>query len=162
MARDIFRLEWDGLDQLVRIMEEMNDEKDAIIIEEYTRFGLLVEEGTKALAPHDKGDLEDTIHSEPAKRDGDGISTEVYVGSEYGVYQHELVPRSGEHPKYENGAKFPGYYKDGKGARTRSKPGWRGEEPGRKYLERAVELTDDDFTEMNERALDRITQKWGG
>lgn len=159
MARDeIFSFEWEGLEELIKEMKQMDDRMERILVDEYTKFGLLVEEGAKALAPHDKGDLEDTINSDRAKIINGGVEVEIGVGSVYGVRRHEERPRPGNHPKYHRGAKFPDYYENGRGQKTRSKPAWRGEKPGRKYLERAVELTDDDFNEMNERALRRIME----
>lgn len=158
MANNIFSFEWDGIEELARELEQMDDNIERIMIDEYSRYGLLVEEGAKALAPHDKGDLTDTINADRAKRNGQEIFVEVGVGSVYGVYQHEKRLRPGVHPKYHRGAKFPDYYKNGYGAKTRSKASWRGEKPGRKYLERAVTLTKDDFDEMNERILRRIIE----
>lgn len=140
----------------------MDRKAEQILKQEYTRHALLVEQGTKALAHHDRGDLEDSIHSQPARRLGQGISSDVYVNSEYAIYVHERVPRySGYRPKYENGSKFPKYYKNGLGLRTRTKSGFRGERPGRKFLDRAVNLTRPDFDEMNQRAIRRITEGWG-
>lgn len=154
--KKMFSMEWQGLDELVNELENMSDKTEQIIKNEYSKFGLLVEEGAKALAHHDKGDLEDSINSTGAEIFQDEIMVEVGVGSEYGVRRHEEKPRKGKHPKYDNGAKFPKYYKNGLGAKTRSKGSWRGEKPGRKFLERAVDLTERDFQEMNERALARI------
>lgn len=157
-SKEIFRLEWSGLEELAKEMEKMDDQMADLMIDEYSKFGLIVEEGAKALAPHDKGDLEDTINADRAQRNGQEIFVEVGVGSIYGVYQHEKQLRPGKHPKYDRGAKFPDYYQDGYGQKTRSKPAWRGAKPGRKYLERAVELTQDDFDEMNQRILERIME----
>lgn len=154
----MFEIHWDGNEELARLLNQMDDAMEQIMIEEYSKFGLLVEEGTRALAPKDKGDMTDTINSDRAKRDGQGIFVEIGVGSVYGLYQHEKRLRPGIHPKYDRGAKFPNYYQNGYGQKTRSKPSWRGEKPGRKYLERAVTLTEPDFDEMNERVLDRIMQ----
>lgn len=159
MARDhIFSFEWEGIDELVKLLENMDANMERILVEEYTKFGLLVEEGAKALAPKDEGNLEDSINAEKAKITGEGVEVEVGVGSVYGLRRHEEPPRMGKYPKYERGAKFPNYYINGLGARTRSKPGWRGEKPGRKYLQRAVELVVDDFDQMNERILQRIME----
>lgn len=159
MARDnIFQIEWEGIDELTQFLNSMDDNVERILVDEFTKYGLLVEEGARALATHDKGDMEDTINADRAKKSGNEIFVEVGVGSIYGIYQHEKRTRGGIHPKYSRGAKFPGYYKDGYGMRTRSKPSWRGEKPGRKFLQRAVEVTDDDFDEMNARALERIMQ----
>lgn len=154
----MFNIQWDGIEEMARLLENMDDQMEQIMIEEYTRFGLLAEEGTKALAPKDKGDLTDTINSDRARKDGQGVFVEVGVGSIYGIYQHEKRLRPGKHPKYDRGAKFPDYYQNGYGQKTRSKPAWRGEKPGRKYLERTVALIETDFDEMNDRILARIME----
>lgn len=141
------------------MLDQMDESMERILKQEFTRFGLLVEEGARALAPHDRGDLTDTINADPAKIIAGGVEVEIGVGSIYGVYQHEkAITRWGSYPKYDNGAKFPDYYKNGYGARTRSKPSWRGHRPGRKYLERAVQTLRPDFDEMNRRALQRIME----
>ncbi|UYL93880.1 structural protein [Geobacillus phage vB_GthS_PK2.1] len=159
MARDhIFSFEWEGIDEFIELLDNMDRKTRRIMVQEYTKFGLLVEEGARALAPKDEGNLEDTINAEKARIIDEGVEVEVGVGSVYGLRRHEEPPRMGKYPKYERGAKFPNYYINGLGARTRSKPGWRGEKPGRKYLQRAVELVVDDFVEMNERILQRIME----
>ncbi|AYP68829.1 hypothetical protein BpsM61_00055 [Bacillus phage vB_BpsM-61] len=158
MASDIFSFTWEGIEEFADLLDEMVDGMDEIIEDEYTKFGLLVEEGARALAPRDLGDLTDSIASEGASVSKSEITVEITVGSEYGIYQHELEPRPGSHPKYDRGAKLPDYYQNGRGLKTRGKPGWRGEQAGRKYLERAVQLTEKDFDEMNERALERIME----
>lgn len=159
-GRDSFQVDFRGIESLTNELKAMDKKKDVIIRQEYTKYGLLVEEGAKALAPHDKGDLEDTISSSGARLSRGEISVEVSVGSKYGRYQHDLIPRKGKYPKWENGAKFPGFYRSGRGLRTRTKPKWRGEGAGRLFLERTVRLTEKDFQEMNERALNRITRGW--
>lgn len=154
----MFDIKFTGDKELAKYLKSLDKDVNRIMMEEYTKFGKLVEEGARALAPKDRGDLTDTINSDPAERTSKGISVEVGVGSVYGVRRHEERPRPGTHPKYENGAKFPNYYKNGDGLRTRSKGSWRGEKPGRKYLERAVKATEKDFDEMNERILKRIME----
>lgn len=154
----MFDIRWDGIEELTRMMDQMDEQMEQIMIEEYTRFGLLAEEGARALAPKDKGDMTDTINSDRARKDGQGVFVEVGVGSVYGIYQHEKRLRPGNHPKYDRGAKFPDYYQNGYGQKTRSKPAWRGERPGRKYLERTVNLIETDFDEMNDRILARIME----
>lgn len=134
----------------------MPEDFERILIQEYTEYGMLVEEGTKALAPHDEGNLEDNINFERAKREGTGVSVEGGVSNvEYAVIRHEAPYRGGRGPKYDDGAKYPNYYIMGRGARTRSKPSWRGYVPGRKFLDNAITATEQDFIEMNKRALDR-------
>lgn len=155
MARDIVRIEWEGLKELDRQFEEMSENFERILLEEYTEYGQLVEEGAKALSPHDEGDLEASIHFDPAYRDGNGVSVEGGSNMAYALRRHEEPYRPGEHPKYDNGAKFPRFYVNGRGLRTRTKASWRGFMPGRKFLENAVKATKPDYDEMNKRILDR-------
>jgi hypothetical protein len=151
-----FNIEWDGMDEFIRLLEEMPADFERILIEEYTEYGMLMEEGTKALAPHDEGNLEDNINFDKAKRVGTGVVLEGGVSNVvYARRRHEEPYRSGKHPKYDDGAKYPNYYINGRGARTRSKPKWRGKMPGRKYLANAVIATKEDYEEMNKRVLDR-------
>lgn len=132
----------------------MPEEMEREIIRRLNQYGMLAEEGSKALAPHDRGDLEDSINFGHAKRDGDGFSLEGGANSPYALRQHEMPIRAGEHPKWENGAKFPNYYKDGLGARTRAKA-WRGQRAGRKYMTRAIDLTLKDWDRLWEELLDQ-------
>lgn len=157
-----FNLSWSGTNEIRRAIKKMDVMAERVLKEEYSKHALFVEQATKSLAHHDRGDLEDSIHSQPARRTGKGITSEVYVNSDYAIYLHESVPKKyGYRPKYENGSKFPKYYKNGLGLRTRTKPGFRGEKPGRKFLDRAVKLSEKDFDEMNKRAIRRITEGWG-
>lgn len=159
MAKDnIFQVEWGGIKELDELLNEMDDNIDRIILDEYTKFGKLAEEGTRALAPKDRGDMTDTINSDRAKLTGGGVVVELGANSPYAVYQHEKRLRKGKHPKYDRGAKFPNYYVNGYGARTRSKPAWRGKKPGRKYMSRAIQAIEPDYDEMNERILKRIME----
>lgn len=166
MASDFnfnFQFQLTSPDDLNRILNLMERDVQKIIKQEYNKYGLLVEQGTKALIHHDRGDLEDSVHTIPAYKRGQNIVTEVVVNGKQALYLHDRVePNYGYRPKYENGSKFPRYYKNGLGLRTRTKPGFRGEKPGRKYLKRAVDVTRQDFDEMNQRAIRRITEGWGG
>lgn len=159
MARndEFFRIEWQGIDELIDYFDRMEKDFERILIDEYTKFGMLVEEGTKALAPHDEGGLEDSISFDKAKRVGNAIMIEGGSNLKYAIRRHEEPYRGGTHPKYDNGSKFPSYYQTGRGAGTRGKPAWRGYKPGRKYLQNAINATEKDYDKMNERILDRIT-----
>lgn len=162
MARnrdEIVRVEFEGLEELRRMFETMPQRFEELLIEEMTRYAMLLEEGTKALAPKDKGDLEDSINFSRPQRDGQGVSFEGGSNLEYALRRHEEPYRNGKHPYYDNGAKFPDYYQNGRGARTRSKGSWRGEKAGRKYLERAVNLTEQDWNDMLERVLERCLRE---
>jgi hypothetical protein len=159
LARDDFlRIEWEGLQELEEMFNEMEDNFMRILTEEYTQYGMLVEEGTKALAPHDEGDLEDSINFGQAVPEGSGVSVEGGSNAKHALKRHERPYRMGTHPKYENGAKFPDYYKDGRGEGTRSKRSWRGQMPGRKYLLNAINATERDYEKMLDRILERTLE----
>lgn len=138
MVRDFDRIE-------TKLMQEMEEEMKV--------YSLLVETGARALAHRFGGDLEESIISEPVKRRGGIVIGAVGSNLVYAWRRHEEPGRPGKHPLYDNGAKIEDYYKNGLGRRTRQKLSWRGEMPGRKFLERAVVLTEDDFEESMDRAL---------
>lgn len=156
LPKDHFRLEWNGLDGLEKLLKRAGDEFENIVVEEMTKYGMLVEEGTKALAPHDTGDMEDTISFDRAKKQGNAIVVEGGASSKYAVIRHEAPYSSGSRDKYDNGAKFPNYYINGRGAGTRGKASWRGQMPGRKYMVRAIQATEKDYEKMNARIIDRL------
>lgn len=147
-------VEWEGLTELITMFERMEDRFLVILKEEFTEYLNLVEEGAKALAPHDEGDLEDSINSE-VRILHQGIMGIVGANTEYALRRHEEPYRGGTHDKYDNGSKFPDYYVDGRGAGTRAKGSWKGYPAGRKYLTNAVKATEQDFNDMLERVLER-------
>lgn len=156
LGKKYVSIQWDGLEELAGLVEDMGDQIEKIAIEEYNDFGMLLEEGVRALMPRDGSDLEGSYNVSKARLEGKEISIEGGTNSVYALRRHEEPYRNGIRPKYEDGAKFPGFYKNGRGARTRSKAGFRGEKAGRKYQERAVELLKKDYDEMNERILSRV------
>lgn len=158
MARkkdEFLNIEWEGIKELEEYFEKFDENFERILIEEYTKYGMLVEEGTKALAPHDEGDLEDSISFGRAKKEGKTVVVEGGSNSPYALRRHEEPYRKGVYPKYDNGAKLEDYYVNGRGEGTRGKPPWRGYQPGRKYLQNAINATKKDYNEMNERILQR-------
>lgn len=153
MPNDVFDIEWDGLDAFKKKFDLMEAELKKNLVDEYDKYGLLVEEGAKALAPHDAGDLEASITTEKASIHGNSVEMAVGSNSKYALRRHEEPYCKGMFPKYDNGAKFPNFYVDGRGQITRSKPSWRGQIPGRKYLQNAINATDKEYHETNERVL---------
>jgi hypothetical protein len=153
MSSDDFNIKWDGLDKLIKTFDAMEESLKRNLISEYAKYGLLVEEGAKALAPHDTGDLEASITAEKVSFHGNSVETAVGSKSKYALRRHEEPYRKGHFPKHDNGSKFPDFYADGRGQITRSKPNWRGQVPGRKYLQNAINATDKDYHETNERVL---------
>lgn len=155
---DLFNIEWEGLEEFSNALDKMDQEAEKIIMDEMTEFGMLAEEGTKALVHHDHGDLEDSINFDKAKKEGGRIIVRGGSNIVYALRRHEEPYRMGVHHKYERGRKFPGYYVDGRGQGTRGKPSWRGYKPGRKYMENAIKAIEPDYDKMNARALERILE----
>ncbi|WP_445506794.1 HK97 gp10 family phage protein [Niallia sp. 03190] len=153
---DFIRLEWGGLDELDEMLDGMEEKYEEIAIEEYTKYGLLVEEGAKALASKDRGELESSINFGTAKKSGDKIIVEGGSNLKYALRRHEEPYRMGIHDKVDNGAVFENYYIGGKGRKTLRKPNWRGYKPGRKFLANAITATQEDYDKMNERILNRL------
>lgn len=156
--KDGFKIEFEGLHEFIKEIEEMPKKLLKDMQKKYTDYGLLVEEGAKALAPHDIGTLEDAIVADKAEVDGNNVSVEVGVATIYALRRHEEPPRMGTHPKYSRGAKFPNYYQDGRGIKTAQKPQWRGHKAGRKYFENAINATTEDYNAMNEKILVKLLE----
>ncbi|WP_068672280.1 hypothetical protein [Oceanobacillus sp. Castelsardo] len=151
-----FNVEFNGVDKYIKDLKMMDSNVHKVLIDEYTKYGMLVEEGTKALVHHDHGDLEDSINFDKAKRAGPAVVVEGGSNLEYALRRHEEPYRPGIRDKYESGRHYPGYYVDGRGRGTRGKPTWRGYQPGRKYLENAIKATEPDYDKTNAKAIDRI------
>lgn len=151
---DFFRLEWEGLEEMAAQFERMEEAFVRILKEEYKKYGLLLEEGGKMLAPEDDGDLAASIRFSGLKVSGNSIEGDVGTNLVYALRRHEEPYRMGKFPKYSRGAKFPDYYHNGRGAGTRGKS-WRGYPAGRKYLENAVKATQEYYNDMLQRILDR-------
>ncbi len=158
MAGIKFNIEWDGLRELQNEFRTMNKRFSLILLDEMDKIGLTCEDYAKALAPRDNGELEDSIHSTQARVEG--RSFVVYVGTnmEYATYIHELNNVRPVGDKYERGVKYPNYYIRGRGTGTRQKPNVKGYQPGRKFLQHAVILTDKHFEQAMERALERLLE----
>jgi len=151
--KDGFDIEWEGEDVLLDLLDD--ERLMRIALEEYTKLGLLAEEGMKALVHHDEGDLEDSISFDPAIRQGDHIIVEGGSNSPYAWKRHEEPYRMGTYTKYDNGSKYPRYYLNGRGRRTLTKPSWRGIRPGRKYAQNAINAIQPDYEAINARILER-------
>ena len=150
------KIEWEGLRELQEEFKTMNKRFKLIMLDEMNKIGLTCEEYAKALAPRDTGDLENSIHSTQATVEGHSFV--VYVGTnlEYAAYVHELNKVRPVGDKYERGVKYENYYIGGRGRGTRNKSSVKGFAPGRKYLQRAVILTDRQFKKAMEGALERL------
>jgi len=158
VKNDVFEIHWEGLDEFAEILDKMDKESENIIMEEMTKFGMLAEEGTKALVHHDEGTLEDSINFDKAKREGGQIVVRGGTNVVYALRRHEEPYRMGIHDKYSEGKRWPNYYVAGRGRGTWNKPTWRGYRPGRKYMENAIKAIEGDYDKMNTRALERILE----
>lgn len=158
MAGLSLKIEWTGLRELQQEFKTMNKRFNLILLDEMDKIGLTCEEYAKALSPRDSGDLENSIHS--TQSTVEGRSFVVYVGTnmEYATYVHELNNVRAVGDKYERGVKYPNYYIRGRGTGTRQKPNVKGYQPGRKFLQHAVILTDQHFEKAMERALERLLE----
>ncbi|QFG05772.1 putative tail protein [Bacillus phage 055SW001] len=151
---EFINVEWTGLDELIDEYGRIEQAFMRVLEEEYRKYGLLLEEGGKALAPEDSGDLAASIRFSGIRMSGSGLEGDVGTNLVYALRRHEEPYRRGSYPKYERGSKFPNYYVNGRGATTRRKS-WKGYPAGRKYLANAMKATEDYYNEMLERILER-------
>lgn len=152
---DAFQIEWHGLAEFGQDLGDLRESFLAYIESGMTEYSLLVESGSRALAHRYGGDLEESlIAANVAVRNGLVVGS---VGSVlvYAWRLHERQPRNGTGTLYDNGIVIAGYYVNGLGRRTRDKASWKGQMPGRKFLERAVVATEEDFYRIMNRALER-------
>lgn len=154
--RDVFNIEWEGFAELEEFFEKAPGRFEKILMEELTKYGKLAEEGSRALAQKDTGDLEESINFGKAQKEGNAFVVEGGSSLKYALRRHEEPYRMGNHTYYDDGAKFENYYVGGRGRRTHRKPSWRGERAGRKFMQRAINLTEKDFETMMERVLERL------
>lgn len=150
-----FQISFPDMGDFIRELEMMPDAADNHIGDAIIEYGMLLEEGSRALAPYDSGDLVNSLQFKSLQRMAGRI--EGAVGSEiaYAMRTHEAPDTPGTRDKYDNGVKFERYYLNGKGRRTHRKPAWRGQRAGRKYLERAAVATEKDFEELMNEAYEK-------
>ena len=149
-------IHFDGLDDLVLELDNMIDAVDDELKRGLNEYAALAEEGSKALTFKDYGDLEESINAEPARMVGGVWEASVGSNMVYALRRHEEQYKPGVRPKYDRGIKIENYYVDGRGRRTRVKPNWRGQPPGRKFISRAVQATEKDFEEIMDEALQNV------
>lgn len=154
--RNEFDIIIEGLEEESERYGKFFEDWKKVSVQEMTKFGLLVEEGMKALAFHDTGEFEDSITADRATLQGDEVSVEIGSNSPLAVTLHERPYRMGTHDKYDNGARFPRYYVNGRGRRTITKPKWRGFKAGRKYAQNVVTAVEPDLDKVNERIQERV------
>lgn len=154
--RNEFDIIIEGLEEESKRYGEFFEDWKKVSVQEMTKFGLLVEEGMKSLAFHDTGEFEDSITADRATLQGDEVSVEIGSNSPLAVILHERPYKMGTHDKYDNGARFPRYYVNGRGRRTITKPKWRGFKAGRKYAQNVVTAVEPDLDKVNERIQERV------
>ncbi|WP_040850938.1 HK97 gp10 family phage protein [Planococcus halocryophilus] len=150
-----FSFNLDGLAAFEKSLKDMEKDFKRNAQAGMVEYSTLAEEGSKSLAPRDSGDLETSIQSQPVAWKGDVIEGSVGSNLSYALRRHEAPERLEERDKYDNGIREADYYKDGKGRRTRQKATWRGQMPGRKYIERAVVATEEEFEQIMAEALEK-------
>lgn len=150
-----FNFNMDGLAEFENSLKDMEKDFKRNVEVGMREYSLLAEEGSKSLAPRDSGDLEASIQAGPIAWKGDTVESSVGSNLSYALRRHEAPDKSGERDKYDNGVKEEGYYADGKGRRTRQKATWRGQMPGRKYIERAVVATEEEYEQIMAEALSK-------
>lgn len=148
-------VEWEGLDEFLDLLENMTSRFEYILIDEYRKYGMEVEAGSRALAPEDGGDLASSINFSNPKRIVGGIMVEGGSNSVYALRRHEEPYRMGSFPKYDKGGKFPNYYYNGRGLTTQGKS-WMGYPAGRKFMENAIKALEGYYNDMLERILGRV------
>lgn len=151
---EFLEIEWDGLAELEQLFKDM----DVLLMRNLkagmTDYSLLVETGSRKLAQRYEGELMRSIIAKKVNVLAGLVIGEVGSNLVYAWRRHEEPYRRGTHDMYDAGVKFPKYYKDGLGRRTRQKSSWRGQLPGRKFIERTVNVTEEDFEEIFDAVLE--------
>lgn len=159
-----FAIDFSGLEDFVRELGgDAKRDFDNHLEDGMKEYGSLLEEGGQALAGYDGGDLETSIQFDRFERSGNAMEGSVGSDLEYAWRRHEEEYREGEFDKYDAGVKYEEYYVDGRGEETREKDrtAWRGLPAGRKYLERAMVATEDDFNEIMGEVYDKTLRGLG-
>lgn len=149
-------LEFHGLKELEDALVKRELEVVTIAIKHMNRYTNLVEKGARALAQRFDGDLEQSIIAAKSALRSGVIVGSVGTNLVYAWRRHEEPYKPGLRHLYHRGAKLENYYLNGLGERSRNKETWRGVLPGRKYLQNAVTVTEQDFDEFMEDALAEI------
>lgn len=151
----IISIQWTGLKELANYFGELEAAYIYEIKDAMTEYSLLVETGARALTHRYGGDLEQSIVAAEVALQNNLIIGSVGTNLVYAWWIHEKPYGRKINDLYDNGYHEKDYYVYGRGRRTREKAYWRGQMPGRKYLERAVAVTEEDFFLLMERARDR-------
>lgn len=150
-----FQVQWDGLEELIDLFGEMNELVRINTVAGMEDYTALVETGARELAQYFDGDLAESIVARDVVIKSGVVTGEVGSVLIYAWRRHEEPYRKGRHDLYDRGIRLVGFYKDGLGARSRgsTRMGWRGQMPGRKYLERAIVASEEDFQSIFDNVL---------
>ncbi|MCG1009225.1 HK97 gp10 family phage protein [Salinicoccus sp. ID82-1] len=136
MARDEFDISWQGLDQMIALLGEMDLAVEREIINEMNRFSKVPERGAKQLAPQDTGDLRDSITASEVRKVGRDYEFSLGTNLTYALKVHENPLNWGE--------------------KTRNKGPWRGYQPGEKYLDNAVLGSEKEWNQAMDNVLNKV------
>lgn len=142
---DRFEFRLDGLDAIVRSLDQIESGIDERVDQVLTKVALKIVHDGRRLAPKDEGELEAALNAGDVHHEGGmryidiGTSPEV---DHYAVVQHEgFMQRNGRLIELTPGEK------------TRSKGPYNGYMPGKKFLENAVKMNAQAFFEEMARVL---------
>ena len=157
-----FQIDIRGLADMEQQLEGMTEDFERNLSDSMNEYGMLLEEGARSLSHRDGGQLEASIDFYSLTKKGGVMEGSVGSDLKYALKRHEDPYKLGTtRDKYDAGVKETDYYVDGLGRRTRQQPAWRGLKPGRKYVERAVVATEDEFEEILAEALDKTLRGRG-
>lgn len=153
--------EWHGFANLIDDIDAIQNSFIGYVMRGMEQYSLVVEEGARHLAFRYGGDLESSIVAAAV-----AVRSKLVIGSvgtniAYAWRLHEKPHGNKIGDLHDNGITIKGYYIGGRGRRTREKASWKGQMPGRKFLERAVVATEDEFYEIMEDAYGQALQRWG-
>lgn len=154
--------EWVGFDRFIDDLDQMEATFEQYVRQAMGDYTLLVESGARSLAFRYGGDLEDSITAAAVAVQNGMVIGNVGTNLIYAWRLHEKPYGRKMYDLNDNGITIKNYYIGGRGQRTRQKSTWRGQIPGRKFLERAVIATEDEFYQLMGEAYDRALNRWGG
>lgn len=136
MARDEFDISWQGLDQMIALLGEMDLGVERLIIIKMTAFSKVLERGAKLLAPQDTGVLRESISSSAVEKVGQDYEFSLGTNIAYALKVHENPLNWGE--------------------KTRNKAPWHGYQPGNKYLDNAVLGSEKEWNQTMDDILNSV------
>lgn len=132
-------IEFDGMEELMSVLEEAGQTEKRHFTKKLNRFKSVPERGAKKLTPVLENDLTRSIRSSPVMQTNGTYFFTLGSNLPYAVKMHEWMGGWGERTQNKQRVK------------------WRGYTPGRKYLENAVNGSEESFQKMAEELLDKFT-----